>query len=186
MILVRNVPFLTYSFPHLLNSQNLRSLTKIFCQCPLTYQGFSRLLCYDDARKNQTSRAELIPQSNFNPGLSSSYVSPWIEVSQKRLFGYVHKYQFDCRQIVEIWYECYKIIYDIIRYIYNNFRHSKGLRRGLVFQWKKIAFYLGKIWERYYHLCQKQKKIKKMTSSKYLKQWLLPFFLFALNKISVK
>ena len=56
--------------------------------------------------------------SYFNPtlipGLLSSYVSPWIEVSQKRLFGYVHKYQFDCRQIVEIWYECYKIICDII------------------------------------------------------------------------
>ena len=70
-IFVTNFPFLTDSLkpqpPHPLNSQSPLSLTKVFCQCSLTYHGFSRLLCYDDARKNQNSRAELILQSNFNP-----------------------------------------------------------------------------------------------------------------------
>ena len=55
-IFVTNFPFLTDSLkpqpPHPLNSQNPLSLTKVFCQCSLTYHGFSRLLCYDDARKN--------------------------------------------------------------------------------------------------------------------------------------
>ena len=52
---------------HPLNSQNPLSVTKVFCQCSLTYHGFSRLLCCDNARKNCNSRAELILQSNFNP-----------------------------------------------------------------------------------------------------------------------
>ena len=38
--------------PYPLKNQNLLSMTKVFCQCSLTYHGFSRLLCYDDARKN--------------------------------------------------------------------------------------------------------------------------------------
>ena len=37
---------------HPLSSQNPLSVTKVFCQCSLTYHAFSRLLCYDDARKN--------------------------------------------------------------------------------------------------------------------------------------
>ena len=37
---------------HPLNSQNLLIVTKVFCQCSLTYHGFSILLCYDDTRKN--------------------------------------------------------------------------------------------------------------------------------------
>ena len=41
--------------PHLLNSQIPQSVTKVFCQFSLTYHSFSRLLCYDDARKNQNS-----------------------------------------------------------------------------------------------------------------------------------
>ena len=49
--------------PHL-NSQNLLSVIKVFCQFSQIYHSFSRLLCYDVARK---SRAELILQSNFNP-----------------------------------------------------------------------------------------------------------------------
>ena len=36
---------------HPLNSQNPLSVTKVFCQCSLTYHGFSRLLSYDDARR---------------------------------------------------------------------------------------------------------------------------------------
>ena len=46
--------------PHLLNSQIPQSVTKVFCQFSLTYHSFSRLLCYDGARKNQNSRVELI------------------------------------------------------------------------------------------------------------------------------
>ena len=53
--------------PHPLNSQNLLSVTKVFCRCSITYHGFSRLLRYDDTRKNQISRAELILQFNINP-----------------------------------------------------------------------------------------------------------------------
>ena len=53
--------------PHPFNSQNLLSVTKAFCHCSITYHGFSRLLCYDDARKNYNSRAELILQFNINP-----------------------------------------------------------------------------------------------------------------------
>ena len=37
--------------PHPINSQNPLSVTKVFCQCSLTYHGFSRLLSYDDARR---------------------------------------------------------------------------------------------------------------------------------------
>ena len=46
--------FTQTSLPHShpLNSQNPLSVTKVFCQCSLTYHAFSRLLCYDDARKN--------------------------------------------------------------------------------------------------------------------------------------
>ena len=65
-IFFTNFPILMNSLPpHL--SQNLLRVTKVFGQCSLTYHGFSRLLCWDDARKNQNSRAELIPQSKFNP-----------------------------------------------------------------------------------------------------------------------
>ena len=38
--------------PHPLNSLNMRSVTKVFCQCSVTYHGFLISLCYDDARKN--------------------------------------------------------------------------------------------------------------------------------------
>ena len=70
-----------------LNSQNLLSVIKVFCQCSLTHHGFSRLLCYDDARKNQNSRAELMLLSNFNPRVVVFiYISPWIEVSQPETF----------------------------------------------------------------------------------------------------
>ena len=51
--------------PH--KSPNLLSVTKVFCRCSITYHGFSRLLRYDDTRKNQISRAELILQFNINP-----------------------------------------------------------------------------------------------------------------------
>ena len=37
---------------HLLNSQNPLSVTNDFSQCSQTYHSFSRLLCYDGARKN--------------------------------------------------------------------------------------------------------------------------------------
>ena len=33
--------------PNLLSNQNPLSVTKVFCQCSLTYHSFSRLLCYD-------------------------------------------------------------------------------------------------------------------------------------------
>ena len=61
--------------PYPLNSQNQLSVTKVFCQCSLTYHGFSRLLCYEDAQKEleQQSRTNIY----FNPlsisGLLSSY-----------------------------------------------------------------------------------------------------------------
>ena len=51
---------------HPLNSQNPLSMIILFCQCSLTDHDFSRLLCYDNARRNQKRRAELILQSNFN------------------------------------------------------------------------------------------------------------------------
>ena len=61
--------------PYPLNSQNSLSVTKVFCECSLTYHGFSRLSCYDDAQKEleQQSRTNIY----FNPlsisGLLSSY-----------------------------------------------------------------------------------------------------------------
>ena len=61
---------------HPLNNQNPLSLTKAFCQYSLTYHGFSRLLCYDDARKNQNSRAELTIQPNFSSRISLSSYKP--------------------------------------------------------------------------------------------------------------
>ena len=45
------------------NSQNLLSVANVFCQCFITYYGFSRLLCYDDARGTRTT------EQNFNPTL---------------------------------------------------------------------------------------------------------------------
>ena len=52
-IFIKKFPFLTDSLkPSLLQPQNLVSLTKVFCRCSLTYHGFLRLLCYDDAGKN--------------------------------------------------------------------------------------------------------------------------------------
>ena len=64
-IFATNYLFLTDSLKppstaHLLNNQNPLSATKFFCQCFLTYYGFSSILCYGDARKNWDSRAELI------------------------------------------------------------------------------------------------------------------------------
>ena len=99
-IFVLNFPFLTDSLkpppptqlpPPPLNSQNRLSVAKAFCQCSLTYHGFPRLLCYDDARKNQTAKQQSILQSNFNPRIvvfthAKSCLSHWIQVSQKRLF----------------------------------------------------------------------------------------------------
>ena len=38
--------------PPSLNSQDPLTVTKTFCQCSLNYYGFSRLLCYNGARKN--------------------------------------------------------------------------------------------------------------------------------------
>ena len=52
-IFIEKFPFLTDLLkPSPLQPQNLVSLTKVFCQCSLTYHGFLRLLCYDDAGKN--------------------------------------------------------------------------------------------------------------------------------------
>ena len=68
-----------------------------------------------------------------------------------------HKYQLDFSPVVDI--------------ICDNFRQSKALRGRMIFNWEKIAFCLGKVWERYYHLSQRQKKKdKKITSSKTLKR----------------
>ena len=58
-----------------------------------------------------------------------------------------------------------KLPVTLRRQMYNNFRHSKALCRVMVFNWQKIAFYLGKIEERH-DVSQKQKKDKKVTSSK--------------------
>ena len=64
----------TTSHHHPLNQQNPLSVTSFLSMLPPTYHGFSRLLCYDDTRKNQNSRTEQILQSNFNPWVSlSSY-----------------------------------------------------------------------------------------------------------------
>ena len=70
--------------PYPLKNQNLLSMTKVFCQCSLTYHGFSRLLCYDDDRKNQNSRTNTSIQLSLIPGRCLQ-ISPWIEVSQKHL-----------------------------------------------------------------------------------------------------
>ena len=67
--------FTQINTPYPLNSQNPLSVTKVFCECSLTYHGFSRLLYYDDAQKElgQQSRTNIY----FNPlsisGLLSSY-----------------------------------------------------------------------------------------------------------------
>ena len=53
--------------------QNPLSVTKVFCQYSKLYHGFSRSLCYDDARKDYNSRAKLILQSNLNSRFLSSY-----------------------------------------------------------------------------------------------------------------
>ena len=73
-IFVTNFPFLRDSLDptplpptHPLNSRNPLSVRKVFFQCSLTYNGFSRLLCCDDPRKTKNSRSELISQFNFNP-----------------------------------------------------------------------------------------------------------------------
>ena len=58
-IFVTHFPFLMDSLkplqppptPHP-NSQNPLTMTKVFVNATLTYHGFSRLLCYNDARKN--------------------------------------------------------------------------------------------------------------------------------------
>ena len=49
----------TTSHHHPLNQQNPLSVTSFLSMLPPTYHGFSRLLCYDDTRKNQNSRTEL-------------------------------------------------------------------------------------------------------------------------------
>ena len=55
-IFVKDFSFLTDSLKpsplQPLTSQNPLSVTNVFCQCSLTYHGFSRLLGYDDAKKN--------------------------------------------------------------------------------------------------------------------------------------
>ena len=76
-IFVTNFSFLTDSVnppsPPPPSIQNLQSVTKCFCQCSLTYYDFSRLLCYDDAKKNWDTRAELILKIKFTAVLSCNY-----------------------------------------------------------------------------------------------------------------
>ena len=91
-IFVTNFPFLTdslntqppgppppppsFQHTHHHHHQNPLSVTKVFCQYSKPYHGFSRSLCYDDARKDYNSRAKLILQSNFNSRFSLSSYKP--------------------------------------------------------------------------------------------------------------
>ena len=78
--------------------------------------------------------------------------------------GHIHKYHLDFSPIMNIWYECSKVSVTLMKWIYDNCGHSKTLHRRMVFNWQKIAFYLGKIQEKHYHLSKKQKKDRKITS----------------------
>ena len=63
-----------------------------------------------------------------------------------------------------------KLYVTLIRYIYNNFRHSKVLHKRMVFNWQKIAFYLGENTGKLLLLGSETKKDKKIKSSKIWKQ----------------